>query len=77
MQFTFINIPADITKLCLFNFHVIWPNATKFLTKLDKATFQSKLEAVVHDYMITRIDYKDQFSFRGGQEIKVFISVEF
>ena len=34
-------------KLCLLNFHVILPNATRYTAKLDKKILKSKTEAVV------------------------------
>ena len=38
--------PAEMTNLILLNFHVISPNATKYISKLHKKILKSKTEAV-------------------------------
>ena len=49
------NCPAEITKLCLLNFHVISSNATRYTTRLDEKIRERKKQ-----YFGEKVqDYKD------------------
>ena len=75
--------PTEITKLSLLNCHNISPNATKYITKLDKKILQRKTEAVFwrKRLRITRmeVDYSSSIfiSWQAVKKSKFPILVKF